>query len=532
MSALQDAISAAHSRACAYRAAAASSISRSSGNPQNTVLRGNQGGGIGSFNHVARELEQYRAFKDWVYVAIRPICTRIAGQPIHVGKRPKRTGAATGSANKPNSNNSTADRAELARNRLALKSSLPGSMKSFFEDIEPIQNHAVLNLLDDPNPLYSGWALRFLTVASLEITGKSIWWIGETGESKNDIYYLPSHWCEPLWAQQVWKIQPPNWAKPEFVPFSNIAYFYYPDPADPANAYSPLQSAAKAISTDEQIQTSQYMAFRNGIRPSVIIKAGRLPNKGVSGVIGGPEGTRPVLTPDQRNQLVTAIQLAYEGVGKHGVPAIVDGLIDEIIPFTNKPSEMDWLASGESTKQRIMQAFGVNHIIAGQTEGANRASAVVADQTFISNVVNPAIELLSQEMTRTLGTLVSTDREQLAIWIEEARARDHEMELREWELAMDADVATGNEFRERVLNLPPRPELEQFKFQRTAEREDEVRTQEQAHEQQQSQQAAEQQRIESETASGEDESELSSIDRDRNRRNNRRRRRQQRRGKK
>jgi phage portal protein BeeE len=50
---------------------------------------------------------------------------------------------------------------------------------------------------------------------------------------------------------------------------------------------------------------------------------------------------------------------------------------------------VDFLESGQSTKSRIFQSFGVNPIIVGEIAGANRAYAAVAEAVFCSNVINP-----------------------------------------------------------------------------------------------------------------------------------------------
>ncbi len=64
-----------------------------------------------------------------------------------------------------------------------------------------------------------------------------------------------------------------------------MAYFHLPDPGDPFNAVSPLQTQAGAVDSDEALQRSQAMAFHQGVFPSVAITCGTL-----DGTPTGPQG--------------------------------------------------------------------------------------------------------------------------------------------------------------------------------------------------------------------------------------------------
>lgn len=198
---------------------------------------------------------------------------------------------------------------------------------------------------------------------------------------------------------------------------------------------------------DEQLQLSQAAAFANGIKPGVILTAGRLPG------VGSVPGQRPVLTPEQRKQLITAIKNAYQGVIKNGDPIIVDGLIEAIEKFSNTPDEMDYLNSGTQLKSRIMQAFGVNPLIVGEIAGANRAQAFVAESNFCANVINPILILLGEVLTAWVGPRFASPGEKLTVWFDPARAKDDEISLRAWSLAAQRGFVTANEFRRNVLNI-------------------------------------------------------------------------------
>jgi len=360
---------------------------------------------------LSRASEQLRHFTGWVYAAVRPIAQRIAGQPIRVGKvrKPKGTKAAT--------------------------------------DAEPLDSHPLLDLLADPNDLMVSWSLIYSTVASLELTGRCLWWLPEGRQ----IYPIPTSWLtgfEGATSFIAFLVRPPNSTEALKLPAEECCYFAYPDPADPHGSLSPLSAVGGAVDADEAMTSSQISMFRRGIHPSHAILVGKQPVEGV------PGGMRPRLSDAQSRQIIGAILKRYAGVHRHGEPVILDGMIEDVKTLSHSPAEMDWLNSGKVTKARIMQGFGTNPIIAGEVEGANRASATAADKHFVDFTVNPKIELLSQCLTEWLGSMFDDD---LIIWIEPAVANDAEMELSRMTLAANSGVVGYNELR-RFAGLPEQEE--------------------------------------------------------------------------
>jgi hypothetical protein len=294
----------------------------------------------------------------WPFACIRIIAQRIAGQEIKVGRW----------VGKP----------QQGRSRRGVKrphlERLPRTLKDLREDLEVIDNHPLLEAINDPNALMVRWALLFVTVASLEITGKAYWWFFNEKRDRTgkwSILPVPASWITPRHAEgklyAEWEIRSDQNAKPVVVPGDEVAYIYYPDPANPLSALSPLQAQAKAVVADEAMTEAQRRAFSQGLWPGVAITMGRNPG------VGGQQGNRPILTEHQRAQIINAVKQAYQGVVRNEEPIILDGWIEAVNRISNSPREMDFTRSGEVTKARITQGYGVNPIVMGQIEGANRA---------------------------------------------------------------------------------------------------------------------------------------------------------------
>ena len=358
--------------------------------------------------NLGKHQEQYRHFSGWTYVAVKTIATKIAGQPLYVGR--------------------------IGKPPKGRKLHLPGSLKGLGDTLEPLASHALLSTLEHPNPLMVRWSLMFSSVGSLLLTGRAFWWLTE-----DQIWPIPSHWIEandPL--RGSWTLRPYGSAEYYTLPGEDVIPFTMPDPSDPFGAVSPLQAQALAVATDEQIQQAQHRAFTQGVQPDLMVRIGK-----------DQAGNVPTLTDKQRQEIVSALVRRHGGPhGKHN-PLVVDGLIQGVEKLSMSPQEMDFLDSGKSTKARILQSYGVNPIIAGEVEGANRASSYAAEEHFCESTINPLCDLLSQTLTRWLGS-----REGLVIWIEEARADDEELTLQAWKAARQSGDVTPNEYRRHVLNLP------------------------------------------------------------------------------
>ena len=104
--------------------------------------------------------------------------------------------------------------------------------------------------------------------------------------------------------------------------------------------------------------------------------------------------------------------------------------------------------------QRTQIAFGVNPIVVGQIENANRASAWVAEHHFCENVINPLLTLLGQCLTKLVAPRFTDGTGRLVVWFEQCVAHDQELKLKAWQIALERGVVTPNEFRRHILNIP------------------------------------------------------------------------------
>ena len=336
---------------------------------------------------------------EWVYAAVRATSQRIAGQPVRVGRKVK--SSRPSGAKAVGNNNPAASGAA----------------------VKELPAHPLNDILDQPNAYLTESGLIALIVASLEISGTAFLWFDEevTGDPK--LWYLPTGWVRedpdhdgpPL---TKFIVRAENSADEFHLDGYELIRLAYPDPANPFQSLSPLKACFRSVVADEQILTSQLATFSNGGRPGLLVTVGQ---EAANSPLGDKD-EQPALTRDQRQALRTLIKEATSGAANAGEPIILDAIIKEVTRITNTPAEMDFTASSLLTRDRVLAAFGVPKVTLGMTDDANRASAVVADETFCFHKCEPICRLVSDHLTNFFRVVY--DDEALVVWIEPPRPRD------------------------------------------------------------------------------------------------------------
>ncbi len=394
---------------------------------------------------------QYRAaMRDHQFAAIRPLAVKVAEQTFRVGRKPVAS----------------------APRRMTSSQLIAKSMQVFeapemigksieSDDLEVIESHPIIDLFighGQPNREMSKWGLLYCTAFSLEAVGEAIWWFDIDGESRT-VWYWPRNWIKPVAingvAHAMWKVSIPGVAEDSLppIPDANILHFKYPNPADPTSAHSPTVAQTRAINTDDQIQEAQLASMKNAVRPTLGVVIGD-----VMPVPGGGQ-TRPELTPEQRKQIMEAIRLGYRGALHNGDPIILDGLISDIKQIFPNAADLDFPAGSSLTRDRIYQGYGTNRIVAGQVEGANRASAAVAHEGFYDLKVGPVCTLIGETVTQKLAPAMSSGDAGIQVWLTIPKAKDAELQLRQLDSAARNKFIRPSEYRKQI-GLPPDKELD------------------------------------------------------------------------
>jgi phage portal protein BeeE len=397
----------------------------------------------------------YKEFKQWVYVCIQAIVSRVKCQPWMAGElidadpnieRRARYGVkAIGKSD------------EQVRKELALYNKMPDFIRTKMmegQNFEQLVGHPSVDMLAKPNPVQHSSEYLDMLITNLMLTGEAYAFGGETKESELgfEMWAVPTKWITPVHRNGYFEsyiFTPSTFAAQVPVPANEVLRIYFPDPSDITKSFSPMQAAIKSVMIDEKLQKSQYDQFGQGIFPNVAVKVAKLRNAD-----GTQSNNRPILTSAQRRQVTRAIRQVWRNSTANGDPAILDGLIEDVFKLTHTPREMDWQATGNLIKDRIYHAFRVNPIITGERESANRASAVVAEKSFVKNVVNPLIDMISRAHTEHMGAWYEQPS-RLTVFLEKVNPEDEELKLKRWTEARKNGDVTSSEYRSQVLGLAP-----------------------------------------------------------------------------
>ena len=401
----------------------------------------------------------YDQFKRWTYVAISAIARRLMGYEWVAGDIVK--------AKKPNPKRQKGwrdpvDGESFQRRQLSLteiqslpsglRSKLGGSMKVPAKEVEVLDEHDVLDLLARPNHVQKKSEFLFCLVANLYLTGES--WIigGKDSAGDTTMWAVPSTWVDVEHKETLFsgfRLRADGYVGNIEIPPEAITRVYFPDPSDLKKVTSPVMANWEAIKTDESLQKAHKASFDQGIFPKIAIGIGRNIDH-----TGKQLATRPVLNGEQREQLMSAIQSVWMDSAADGLPAILDGLIEEVTVLQSTPLEMDYMNSSKMIKDRIFQAFGLNPIIVGEITASNKAQALVAERSFMRNVLQPLADSISMTMTDYLGPWYDKPK-RLAVWLEKDLPKDEDLTVKKWQFGVDKGLVSDEEFRREMFGLEP-----------------------------------------------------------------------------
>lgn len=411
----------------------------------------NMFGGSGS-----RDAQSYSYFRQTVYACVNFIAKRLAGQPWSAGEL---TNAERDDKKPPKKSYELSLRQPWMKHTVA-KSLLRRNAPN--QDLDVFQSHAILDTIDRPNPLQRRSEFMYMSVASLLLTGVCYWVGGKVKGKKTpndkqaegdkiEVWAIPSHLVTPLHTDGLFsaykiKMSAQDTAGIE-IPAANVARTYIPDPSDITGVFSPLNACIRAIRTDDHVQGSQEGLFARGLMPHV-------------GVVIGEVATQqfaPILSGAQRHQIERMIIELYNRTTNDGMPAIFDGMIKDIKRLDPMPREMDWKVSGEIVRDRILRAYGISLLLLGDTQGGNRAQAVMAEENAAANVFNPLADTFTETACEWLAPMFEPENTtgRIWVWINPFKAHDEEMTQREWDTARKNSDVDRNEYRAERLGLPP-----------------------------------------------------------------------------
>ena len=398
--------------------------------------------GMASWQDQQAYAEQYSLMREWVYSAINALASEGAGQPPVVARL-------SGSKVKPQGKKLH----ELKRMTKTAR------QKTANTEYEIQEDHFLVDLLEHPNEFQEKWQFVYSFFANLVLTGMAYVTVGYSKRLKKlELYSLPSTWVKPNHKKGLFtqfEVKNPNavGAEPTMLDRTQVGFAMLPNPSDPLAVLAPASSQLRTLRMYEHMLNGQEAFLRNSAFPSVIVSMAQGPYQSTKG--------RPVLTNVQRRMIHHALRQNVMGDMNQGTAFIVDGLIEDMKPFSVKHRDMGWEKTEETLKTRILSAFGVHSFILGEFMPGSQAQAEIIEGRFYKRV-NTYLDMLSTLLTNLLGAIEGDEK--LLIWFEECQASNPERRTTTF-LAMRASGDIGQNEMRAEMGLPPDEDLNQAVIQ-------------------------------------------------------------------
>ncbi|ANS05734.1 portal protein [uncultured Mediterranean phage] len=281
-------------------------------------------------------------------------------------------------------------------------------------EAEPVFEHAFLDLLDRPNPYYSGAQLWKATIAQFVLNGNAYWRKIRSAAGRTvELWWIPNGIIEPKWPHTGSEFIThydyfPN-GFPERLEVEDVVHFR--DGMDPQNmrkGLSPLASIFREVFTDDE--ASNYTAAL-------------LRNMGVPGVVISPGNDATSLSGDAE-----ALKAQFKerfGGDSRGEPIVMSGPT-KIETFGFHPEQMNLRELRKLPEERITAVMGIPAIVVGLGAGLDRstfANMAEAREMAYESFLIPNQRLIAADMKTQLLPDFEGDTKRLRVGFDLSEVR-------------------------------------------------------------------------------------------------------------
>lgn len=310
--------------------------------------------------------------------------------------------------------------------------------KSSEGSIETLQEHPLLDLLENGNEFMSGRFLMQLTQIWLDIVGEAFW-VKERNVAGvvTGLYPVP-----PTLVSEVASPGNPFFrmgVSQHIVPAEDVVWFRYPNPENPFG-----RGVGFGLALSDEIDADEFAAqhikswFYNRARPDLLI----MPSEGH-------------LSKEDTERLEYKWLEKTKGFLRAYKPFFMSRRV-EIKELSQSFADMQLVDLRKSQRDTIIQVFGIPPELLGIIENSNRATIESADYLFSQWVLLPRLEILREVLQ---NQLVPDFDERIIVDYVSPVAEDKEYVL---SVAKAAPWSlTVNEWRD-MMGLSPLPEGDVF----------------------------------------------------------------------
>lgn len=305
---------------------------------------------------------------------------------------------------------------------------------------EEITSHPLLDQLEAVNQFQTGYELKYLTSAHLEMVGNAYWLlegVEDEADTPSAIYPLNPKYIRILKAPLPEFIRGYEYrvsGKIQKLEPYQIIHFKYPDPNDPYEGIGTMQAIHSWIEADNFATEFNRNFFKNGAR------------------IGGFLESENAITPEQLDYLKKSFESIFRGVeNAYKIAALPKGTTFKEGIQTQK--DMDFANLMLAMRDKILAGFRVPRTVLGITDDVNRANAETTNYVFALRTLKPKMQLIVSYLNEFL---VPRYGEDIYLSFEDPVPENREQKIQEMQAALASQpVMSINEAREEYFGKPP-----------------------------------------------------------------------------
>lgn len=312
-------------------------------------------------------------------------------------------------------------------------SGIPLQLKKYNKDgdDEEIFEHAVIDVLDDPNGIMTGRDLIYFIAAHEEILGQAFL-LQDKENDPTKLFPLPPHNVKVKMNEGNTEIVGYEYRIGTFVRTykpEEVVYLKMPNIANPLKGKSRLEKIAEWVDVDNYATDFNRRFFLNGA------------------VLSGNLETE-YTTKEGLELAKLGFEMRHKGAANaHKVGVLPKGT--KFTPSTMPPKDMQFTEMDTRFRDKILSAFGIPKSVLGIVEDVNRANAEASNYVFMAFTIKPRMERLVAYLNEFLlprfkGT------ENLYIDFPNIVPENEDLEIRKYQAALGgAAYMTVNEVRGR-----------------------------------------------------------------------------------
>lgn len=299
----------------------------------------------------------------------------------------------------------------------------------------PVEGHDLEQLLQRPNPFFSGQDLIELLTQHMNLDGNAYWLINEVRGKPVELWPVLPFQMYPIPDQQdfLYGYKYYNGDREITLPPQAVTHFRFLDPSNLWLGMAPLKAAGKTVDADVEALNWNKSA---------------LENRAVTDGVFTYKGSTP-LNPTNWKEAIKLIKQEWAGSRNARKPMVLSEF--EYQDMAKSPKDMDFIEGRKLNREEICAAFKVPPIVVGILDNASYSNYDQALKALWTITIIPFLEDIRSginlDITPRFGDDLKADFDTSVI---DALNEDTNEKWKRYFEAVDRGLLTINEAREKM----------------------------------------------------------------------------------